>query len=52
MEYSVIEDGLTSGYRLLLCITLLLSVGTLAAFVVLHRATRQKRCEAVTGDEN
>ena len=40
-EHSLIEQGLTSGYRLLLIITILLSVATLAAFAVLYRATRQ-----------
>jgi hypothetical protein len=37
MEYSLIDHGLTSGYWLLLSITLVLTAGTLVAFVVLHR---------------
>lgn len=41
MEYSLIEQGLTSGYRLLLVSTLVLSVATLAAFAVLHRTARE-----------
>jgi membrane protease YdiL (CAAX protease family) len=42
MEYSVIEQGLTSGYRLLLFLTILLSVSTLAAFAKLHHMAQRK----------
>ena len=37
----VAEHGLTPGYRLLISLTIMLSAATLAAFVVLHRATRR-----------
>jgi membrane protease YdiL (CAAX protease family) len=42
MEYSLIDAGLTSGYWLLLSITLVLTAGTLVAFVVLHRTARRQ----------
>jgi membrane protease YdiL (CAAX protease family) len=41
MEYSVIEHGLTSGYRLLLLIAILLSISTIAAFVKLHHLAQR-----------
>jgi membrane protease YdiL (CAAX protease family) len=40
VEYSIIDNGLTSGYRLLVAITIVLSFCTLASFVVLHRRAR------------
>jgi len=37
LNYSLIENGLTPGYRLLLFITIMLIVATLAAFALLNR---------------
>jgi membrane protease YdiL (CAAX protease family) len=42
VEYSLIDQGLTPGYGLLLSVTLVLIVGTLVAFAALHRAVRRE----------
>jgi membrane protease YdiL (CAAX protease family) len=41
MEYSLIDQGLTPGYRVLLTVTLILTVSTLLALAALHRAVRR-----------
>ena len=51
MDYSLIEDGLTSGYWFFLSITIFLCVASLAAFVRLHRATCREASERVSSGE-
>lgn len=42
MEYSLIDQGMTSGYRLLVVVAFVLSLATLAAFAVLHRTAQKE----------
>ncbi len=48
MDYSLIDDGMTTGYWVFLTITIFLCIATLAAFWMLHRATYRESSKRVS----